>query len=82
MSDSRQQPKVPGHSVSDDRTSANSAPQVEFGTDGSVQVTYMSRAAYDRDQQLLKAAKMGERQGGGEGLTTQWRWAMLTDSQT
>lgn len=65
MSDSRQQPKVPRQPVSDDRTSANSSPQVEFGTDGSVHVTYMSRASYDRDQQLLKAAKMGEKQDEG-----------------
>ena len=31
-------------------------------------MTYMSRAEYDRDQELLKAAKMGEEQIGGESI--------------
>lgn len=76
MRNPRQHPTAKGKSVSEDRESANAAPQVKVQKDGTVYVIYVSYDAYLRDQELLKAAKINHDQVAGassEALKAQRR---------
>ena len=73
MSCSHQQPmdSDKGDSINEGGALLEAARQVKMLEDGTVHVIYVSRAAYYRDEQLLKAAKTNEDHGASassEGL--------------
>lgn len=76
MSCSHQQPmnSDKGDSVNEGGALLEAARQVKILEDGTVHVIYTSYAAYNHDQQLLKAAKMTHDQvanASSEGLRSQ-----------